>query len=499
MRTGRMLTVLFLAQLALASPSTAADPPDLVPPVDVVTVLDVSGSMKKNDPQLLLREVVSSFASRLAPDARLGIVLFAENAEVTLGLTAANAPDFTAQVAKSLERIDYRGRRTDIPAGVERALYELRTHGRPAAQRLIILLSDGLVDVGNPAKDVERARWLREDLALQAQQSGIRIFGIALSEGADFQLMQSVAQTTGGEYFRVLAAADIPGTFEKISARIDEMVRAAQRAAETKPVEATAPQTPPVVVQIPVTTPGWQQPWVLPTVVGLIVLGIVALTVTRGTKRAAAVSVDVPPATLYDRSGRSGKERYPIREPILRIGRDAKTNDVVIPEETVSSLHAVIEFRAGTFYLQDLRSKNGTFVNGKQFSDPETIRETALKSRDRIRFDAYEFEFIIDAFAQAGQTMVAGGMPVGGTRLRSPEPPRPQVNEEAADEPAPAEVTPKAGDGEAVTKLKSDMCPHHASFKATELCTECGQAYCKVICMKEKDGQVFCPEGHAQQ
>lgn len=193
MRTGRALIVLFLAQLTLASPSTAADPPDPAPPVDVVTVLDISGSMKKNDPQLLLREVVSSFASRLAPDSRLGIVLFAENAEVTLGLTAADTSDFAAQVAKSLERIDYRGRRTDIPAGVERALYELRDHGRPAAQRLIILLTDGLVDVGNLAKDVERARWLREDLALQAQQSDIRIFGTALSEAADFQLMQSVA------------------------------------------------------------------------------------------------------------------------------------------------------------------------------------------------------------------------------------------------------------------------------------------------------------------
>lgn len=300
------------------------------------------------------------------------------------------------------------------------------------------------------------------------------------------------------------------------------MIRSAQRAAEVKPVETTAPQTPPMIVQVPVATPGWQQPWVLLTVVGFIVLGIVALTVTRGTKRAAVesveappvggedaalfvdekraatVAVDVPPATLYDRSGRSGKERYPIREPVLRIGRDAKTNDVVIPEETVSSLHAAIEFRAGAFYLQDLRSKNGTFVNGKQVSDSETIREAPLKNRDRIRFDAYEFEFIIDALKQAGQTVVAGATPAGGTRLRSPEPPRPHIAEEVADGSAPAEGTPESGDGEAATKLKSDMCPHHASFKASELCSVCGKAYCKVFCMKETDGQVFCPEGHVQ-
>jgi pSer/pThr/pTyr-binding forkhead associated (FHA) protein len=172
---------------------------------------------------------------------------------------------------------------------------------------------------------------------------------------------------------------------------------------------------------------------------------------------------------------------------------------VVIPEETVSSLHAAIEFRAGAFYLQDLRSKNGTFVNGKQFSDSETIRETPLKNRDRIRFDAYEFEFIIDALEKVGQTVVVGGTPAGGTRLRSPEPPRPHIAEEAADGSVPAKGTPEAGDGEAATKLKSDMCPHHPSFKATELCAECGQAYCQVVCMKGKDGHVLCPEGHAQQ
>lgn len=497
MKTGRMLTVLFLAQLALVSPSTAADPPDPAPLVDVVTVLDNSGSMKKNDPQFLLREVVSSFASRLAPDARLGIVLFAENAEVTLGLTAANAPDFAAQVAKSLERIDYRGRRTDIPAGVERALYELRTHGRPEAQRLIILLTDGLVDVGNPAKDVERARWLREDLAQQAQQSGIRIFGIALSEGADFQLMQSVAQTTGGEYFRVLAAADIPGTFEKISARIDEMIHAAVLQNPPLPVQPTS-----VVVQVPVPASGWQQPWVLPTVVGLIVLGIVALTVTRGTKR-AVMQVDVPPATLYDRSGHAQEKQYQITKPVVRIGRDAKSNDVVISQSMVSSQHAEIRFRDGDFYLRDLRSANGTFVNGKRFSDPERndIREVMLTHRARIRFDAYEFEFIIDALAQAGQTGVADATLAGVTSLRSPEPPRPHIGGEAADGSVPAKGTPEGGDGkagEAPTKLKSDMCPHHASLKATELCSVCGKAYCKVFCMKETDGHVLCPEGHAQ-
>lgn len=544
MHTGRFLAVLFfthllvvlsLTQPALASPTAAADPPTVSPEqavvevtatptepaaksatsVDVEAVLDVSGSMKKNDPQFLLREVVSSFASRLAPDSRLGIILFAENAEVTLGLTAVETPDFTEQVAKSLQRIEYRGRRTDIPAGVERGLYELREHGRPEAQRNLIIFTDGLVDVGSPAKDLERARWLREDLALQAKQSGVRIFGIALTEAADFQLMQSVAQTTGGEYFRVLAAADIPGTFEKISARIEEMTRVAKQTIEVKPPEPPTPQPPAPAPQPAPVLDGlvYEQRWLFSAIV-LVAFGLVAVVALWNSKRSTR-KVAVPAATLSDRSGHSGAEKYAIKKSVIKIGRDEKTNDVVIPHDTVSSQHAVIECRDGTFYLRDLRSMNGTFVGGKKFSDRESIREVPLKNRDRIRFDAYEFEFVFDALEGAKQTVVAGAMPGGRTRPRA-EPPAPQIREPEAPSPqptipkpieagggagggpAPAEVAPAAGNGEAKTKLKTDTCPKHKSLKATELCLVCGTAYCKTFCMKEKDGQVFCPEGHPQ-
>jgi hypothetical protein len=57
-------------------------------------------------------------------------------------------------------------------------------------------------------------------LAPNAKQLGIRIFGIAFTEEADFQLMQSLAQSTDGEYFRVLLAADIDGVFQQISHRL---------------------------------------------------------------------------------------------------------------------------------------------------------------------------------------------------------------------------------------------------------------------------------------
>lgn len=47
------------------------------------------------------------------------------------------------------------------------------------------------------------------------------------------------------------------------------------------------------------------------------------------------------------------------------IGRD-KTNTVVLPDSKVSKVHAEIKQEAGCYWIEDLGSKNGVFVNGRQ-------------------------------------------------------------------------------------------------------------------------------------
>jgi len=53
----------------------------------------------------------------------------------------------------------------------------------------------------------------------------------------------------------------------------------------------------------------------------------------------------------------------PIEKKVVKIGRD-ESNDIVIPMNSISSLHATIEFRNGYYYLEDHRSTNGTRLNG---------------------------------------------------------------------------------------------------------------------------------------
>ncbi len=50
-------------------------------------------------------------------------------------------------------------------------------------------------------------------------------------------------------------------------------------------------------------------------------------------------------------------------DAITTLGRDVN-NAIVIDDQFASSAHAVLTFRGRTWYVEDLKSTNGTFVNG---------------------------------------------------------------------------------------------------------------------------------------
>ncbi|MFZ5993480.1 MAG: FHA domain-containing protein [Thermodesulfobacteriota bacterium] len=409
---------------------------------DIVLVLDNSGSMRQNDPQYLTKNVVTDFLKGLSSDTRVGIVIFDEKAVLAVPLSTIGTDEAKQKILANLSRVNYMGKLTDSPAGVERALYELKSNGRKDVSRMIIFMTDGIVDTGDKTRDVERAKWLREDLAAESLKSGIRIFGIAFTEQADFQLIQALGQKTGGGYFRALKADEIEKIFKEINAAILKP--------PTEPVTTIAVKE------------GGGRTWLIVVIVGLIVLGIVAIVIGRGRKESAGISarpVKMPRASLKDIREITGKHEYPIKSAVISIGRGA-TNDIVINKPTISSKHATIEYRDNIFYIVDQRSSNGTFLNGQKITS-----EMKLKHGDKIKFDEYEFAFVLEELADETKTQLRGA--VAG---------QPQSKQ--------------ADDDELPTKLK-DMCPNHPSWKATELCPVCKTAYCH-NCMVEKGDQKIC-------
>ena len=59
----------------------------------------------------------------------------------------------------------------------------------------------------------------------------------------------------------------------------------------------------------------------------------------------------------------------------VTIGR-VKGNDVVLPKGNVSKRHSRIVVKDGKFIIVDLKSTNGTYVNGRKINAPQVIKDT---------------------------------------------------------------------------------------------------------------------------
>jgi len=139
-------------------------------------------------------------------------------------------------------------------------------------------------------------------------------------------------------------------------------------------------------------------------------------------------------ASFLVRGGSLKGQRLSVKTPVVNIGR-ADYNDLVLPDESVSTTHAKLQRREGVWVLVDLDSTNGTFVDGDQVKG-----ETALAPGANVRFGdvSMVFEPTDDA---------AGVAKGGGTRMievLTMSAPPPRKPSSAAPAPAPPKPAPPA-------------------------------------------------------
>lgn len=81
------------------------------------------------------------------------------------------------------------------------------------------------------------------------------------------------------------------------------------------------------------------------------------------------------------------QEFYDLKD-VITMGRK-KENDIQIMDKFMSSQHAKITMDEDEYFLEDLGSVNGTYLNGTQIQDV-----VKLKSGDRIGLGQVEFLFV---------------------------------------------------------------------------------------------------------
>lgn len=121
-----------------------------------------------------------------------------------------------------------------------------------------------------------------------------------------------------------------------------------------------------------------------------IFLGLALLTLWRDLKHQSdlAAALKTPPVSLLRQAVESPTPIYFASQEIL-IGRDPLC-DSQVDDMTVSARHARLTYHHGQWWVEDLHSTNGTFVNQEAVSIPVVVT-----SGDELRFGQVVFVITI--------------------------------------------------------------------------------------------------------
>lgn len=169
--------------------------------IAAMLALDSSGSMAGNDPADLRKDAAKQFVDVLVSGDLVGAVDFDSYVAGVQPLT----DDFGA-VKAFIDTIDSWGG-TNIGAAVRASLDELDAGSGPDRARVTILLTDGLGSYDPGLTD-------------RAVDSGTIIYTVGLGADVDDVLLQSMADATGGKYFKIEDADQLGQTYDDIGGDI---------------------------------------------------------------------------------------------------------------------------------------------------------------------------------------------------------------------------------------------------------------------------------------
>ncbi len=172
---------------------------------DVAVLIDVSGSMHKNDPHDERTQALRLLLNLLPAGSRFTLWTFADTPEL---IDRGSAMDSTqrSQALGVLNRIDAHGAWTDIHAALQSALHELSQD--TGQNRHVILLTDGFVELGHGvgADKTSRDQVWTADLQ-QAIAAHVHIHSIALGGDADTALLRHLSLGSKGRFVQAQGQA----------------------------------------------------------------------------------------------------------------------------------------------------------------------------------------------------------------------------------------------------------------------------------------------------
>lgn len=186
------------------------------PPLNIALVLDRSGSMEAAGKLPYLKAAAKTILGRMTPRDRLAIIEYDDRVTVAWPSAPVEAPELIARVIDALEP---RGN-TDLVGGMLAGVAQVQATFRESSVNRVLLLSDGLANEGvtNPAE-------IRK-LVRNAKKNGVPVTTLGLGLEYDEDLMQDIAEYSGGAYYYIENPKQSASVFQR---EISTLFRTAAR------------------------------------------------------------------------------------------------------------------------------------------------------------------------------------------------------------------------------------------------------------------------------
>lgn len=193
----RMVCSLILGCLVFLSTSSFAQEQS-EKTTDVRLIIDISGSMKLNDPANLRRPAVDLLVKLLPEGSTAGVWTFGKQVNMLIPHKPVTESWRQAAIIKA-NKINSVGLYTNIGDALEKSTYDSTYSTAKNFNTSLILLTDGMVDISkDPAKNQSEWRRIVEGVLPKLKAAGITVHTIALSENADQALLSQLSMATDG-------------------------------------------------------------------------------------------------------------------------------------------------------------------------------------------------------------------------------------------------------------------------------------------------------------
>lgn len=204
---------LFMCALALlCTPVWASDKPS-----EVHILVDVSGSMKKTDPNNLRKPALDMLSELLPSGSKSGIWAFGREINMMLAPAQVDA-NWRTKAKRTAAAMRSVGLNTNVTDALAAGLYQNKNADADAFEQHVILITDGKIDMaqeGDPSAPENAAakRRLLGTILPKYSTQNVKLHTLALSDQADRALLQQLSLATGGLFVQVAEAKDLLPAF----------------------------------------------------------------------------------------------------------------------------------------------------------------------------------------------------------------------------------------------------------------------------------------------